>query len=297
METSMLQTKSRRKIVTFLGITFLISSIFYFLIISTGSLSAGGGIYVFLLMWTPGLAGIATQLMFEHSLKGMGWKPGKFIYLALAYLLPLGYCLVVYGITWLTGLGSVPAPELMENLIQSYPGFSATSSILAYSISMATFGVVVSLFSALGEEIGWRGLLIPEMAKLMPFSQVGFVSGLIWALYHMPLILFADYNIPGIPKWYAALMFFIMVVGISFVFAWLRLKSGSLWTATLLHASHNIFIQAIFTPLTRQNAITPYIIDEFGCGLALVAIILAIFFWRKQKDLPVSLASAIKETI
>jgi uncharacterized protein len=45
------------------------------------------------------------------------------------------------------------------------------------------------------------------------------------------------------------------------------------------------FVQAIFTPLTAQKSITPFIIDEFGCGLAIAAIVLALVFWRKRKDL------------
>jgi uncharacterized protein len=284
----MLKTKAGKKIIIFLAITFAISIIFYSLIISNGSLQAGGGIYVLFLMWTPGLAGIITQLVFEHSLKGLGWKPGKFKYLAMAYLIPLIYCLAVYVPTWATGLGSIPSVKFVDQINQSYPGLSSAMGILFYSFLMGTVGLVISLLSALGEEIGWRGLLVPELAKLMPFSMIGLVSGGIWALWHMPLILFADYNLPGVPKWYAALMFLILVIGISYIFAWLRLRSGSLWTAAILHASHNIFVQAVFTPLTRQNAITPYIIDEFGCGLALAAVILAFLFWRKQKDLPLT---------
>lgn len=282
----MIKSSPRNKIITFLGITLSISCIFYYLIISAGSLQASGGIYIFLLMWTPGAAGIATQLIYERSLKGMGWKLGKFKYLYLAYLIPLGYCLVVYGITWLTGLGIFPSTEFVNNFMQTYPGMSQTGSILVYSAAMATAGFIVSMFSALGEEIGWRGLLVPEMAKMMSFPKTAFFSGLIWAAWHMPIVFFADYNMPGLPTWYAGLMFLIMVVGISFVFAWLTLKSGSLWTAVVLHASHNIFVQAVFTPLTGQKPITPFIIDEFGCGLALAAVVLLAIFWRKQKDLP-----------
>jgi membrane protease YdiL (CAAX protease family) len=81
-------------------------------------------------------------------------------------------------------------------------------------------------------------------------------------------------------------MFTIMVLGISFAFAWLRLKSGSLWTAAILHASHNLFVQAIFTPLTLQKKFTPFIIDEFGVGLALAAVLVAWFFIRKNKLQP-----------
>ncbi len=282
----MKESNSKRKLTTFLTITLILSSNFYYQIISAGTLESSGGLYVLLLMWTPGLAGIVTQLFFERSLKGMGWKPGKIKYLGLAYVLPLLYCLVVYGLTWITGLGGVPATSFVESLSSGNPGTSTITAIFIYAIGMGTVGVLISLLSALGEEIGWRGLLVPELSKIMPFTMVSLISGLIWALWHMPLILFADYNIPGIPKWYAALMFLIMVVGISFVFAWLRLKSGSLWTAAILHASHNIFVQAIFTPLTEKIDITPYIIDEFGCGLAIIGIILAVYFWRKQKELP-----------
>lgn len=276
-----------KKITVFLGVTLLISSILEIGIISAGSLNANDGLYVFLLMWSPGLAAIITQLFFERSLKGLGWKPGKAKYLGLAYIIPVGYCLVVYGFTWLSGLGGIPGAQLVKAAVQSFPGTSSDVTIILYIVFMGTAGVAVSLVSALGEEIGWRGLLVPELAKMLPFPLVSLFSGLIWAVWHMPMILFSDYNLPGTPKWYAALMFLILVIGISFVFAWLRLKSGSLWTATVLHASHNIFVQTIFTPLTIQNDITPYVIDEFGCGLALVAVFLAFVFWRKSSGIGV----------
>lgn len=282
----MLKNKTEKKIAVFLGITLAVSCLFYYLIISSGTLKANGGLYVLLLMWTPGVAGIITQLIFEHTLKGMGWKPGKFKYLALAYIIPVLYCLVVYGLTWISGLGIFPSPQFVKDLAVSYPGLSGSTGLLAFTGIMATLGVITSLLSALGEEIGWRGLLVPEMAKIMPYTRVSLISGAIWALWHMPLIFFADYQLPGVPVWYGALMFLIMVIGISFVFAWLRLRSGSLWTAALLHASHNLFVQAVFTPMTGQNAVTPYIIDEFGCGLAIAIAVTAFLFWRKRNSLP-----------
>jgi membrane protease YdiL (CAAX protease family) len=77
----------------------------------------------------------------------------------------------------------------------------------------------------------------------------------------------------------------VLVVAISFVLAWIRLKSGSLWTAALLHASHNLYIQDIFTPLTRYTGKTAWFIDEFGAILPIVAIGFAIFFWRRRARL------------
>ena len=77
-----------------------------------------------------------------------------------------------------------------------------------------------------------------------------------------------------------------MVMASSFAFAWLRLRSGSLWPAAILHASHNLFIQAWLTPITGPHGrITPYAIDEFGFMLPLACIVVAVVFWRRRGEL------------
>src|SRR5258708_24733568 len=77
--------------------------------------------------------------------------------------------------------------------------------------------------------------------------------------------------------------FTVMVLAISVVFAWMRLRSGSLWTGALLHASHNLYVQAIFTPLTRNTGKTAWYIDEFGAVLPVVAEGGGIFFLSKGR--------------
>ena len=281
-------SNSYKKIYLFLALVLIFSSIVYYFIFLSGGLQAYGGNLVLLLMWVPGIAGIITQLIFEGTLRGMGWKLGKAKYLLIAYFLPVIYCLVVYGITWISGLGGVPDPEFISEITQTYGITSSnpTIVILIFSVVASVIGLFGSLLSATGEEIGWRGVFVPELARITTFPKVALISGAVWAVWHMPAIFFADYNMPGIPKLYAGVMFTIMVLGISFAFAWLRLKSGSLWTAAILHASHNLFVQAIFTPLTLQKKFTPFIIDEFGVGLALAAVLVAWFFIRKNKLQP-----------
>lgn len=83
--------------------------------------------------------------------------------------------------------------------------------------------------------------------------------------------------------WLGLVCFTAMMLSLCFLFAWLRLKSGSLWTAVLLHASHNLFIQGLFTPLTRHNNLTPYFLDEFGIMLALASAAVAYVVWRRRK--------------
>jgi uncharacterized protein len=276
--------RSIKKILTYLAILLVLSSIFYAVILSAGTLSAGGGIYVFGLMWMPGVSGIITQLIFEHSLRGMGWKPGKFKYLLLGYVIPLAYCLVVYGITWLTGLGNFSIANILPALANYTTKAPQNVMVIIYLANLAVFGVFLGLLSGTGEELGWRGVLLPELMKVTTFNKATLISGTIWTLWHLPLILFADYITPGIPRWYGVLMFTLMVTGMNFVFSWLRAQSGSFWPAAVLHASHNLFVQSLFTPLTSQTKVTPYIIDEFGIGLALIGILLALIFFEKKKS-------------
>ena len=144
--------------------------------------------------------------------------------------------------------------------------------------------MIGSCSTALGEEIGWRGFLVPELAKTTGFTQTALISGDVWAIWHYPVLIFGDYN-AGTPTWYGLTCFTVLVLGISFVFAWMRLKSGSLWTGVFLHASHNLFIQSIFTPLTKDTGKTPYVIDEFGFMLPVVVLFFAFYFWKKRAEL------------
>jgi len=64
-------------------------------------------------------------------------------------------------------------------------------------------------------------------------------------------------------KWYAFLCITVEVVAICFIYAWLRLKSGSIWPGVILHASHNLF-EGVFNQLTVDRGYTEYFTTEFG---------------------------------
>jgi membrane protease YdiL (CAAX protease family) len=156
--------------------------------------------------------------------------------------------------------------------------------VTVYFLIKAIKGVAENLIFSLGEEIGWRGLFVPELAKMTNFTKTALISGIVWAAWHMPGIFLLDLNSAGTSTVYSAAMFAVMVIGISFPFAWLTLKSGSLWPAVLLHTTHNIFIQGFFDRITGNGSITPYVTGEFGVGLALTGLVVAYVFWRMQRD-------------
>jgi len=275
-----------KKIGCFYALTMIFSSVFGAFIIRAGKMDAGNLLFVTGSMWSPGLAAFTTRKIFGENIRDLPWRWGGNRYAWLAYLIPIAYALPVYVIVWLTGLGAFNWETLSK--ISSDFGWQnlpSGSVLFLFVLFTATLGMVAKTSRALGEEIGWRGFLVPELSKVVGFPGIGLISGLMWAAYHYPALLFADYN-AGAPAWYSLTCFTIMVVGGSFVMAWLTLRSGSLWPAAILHGSHNLFIQSIFTPLTKDTGPTRFIIDEFGIGLAITSIIAAVIAWRKMAANP-----------
>jgi hypothetical protein len=70
---------------------------------------------------------------------------------------------------------------------------------------------------------------------------------------------------------------------------WLRLRSGSVWTAVTMHASHNLFIQGVFDRLTIPGESTEYITTELGAGLAGAYTLIAYWCWKQRASLPGSI--------
>jgi membrane protease YdiL (CAAX protease family) len=277
--------RSRAQVLLYLLLVFAFSSVFYFLILRAHSLGGGGGLYVAGIMWCPALAAMATLKLNGRPLSELGWKWPQARYAIMSWYIPLLYATIAYVIVWGSGLGGFPNHETMQQLV-SRMGLrtSPAVSTVVYVLLVGSFGLIQSLARALGEEIGWRGFLVPELFKTMGFTSTALISGVVWSCWHYPILIWGDYN-AGTPTWYGLTCFTVMVVAISFVFAWMRLKSGSLWTGAMLHASHNLYVQGIFTPLTRNTGKTAWYIDEFGAALPLVAVAFAVYFWRRGKEL------------
>jgi membrane protease YdiL (CAAX protease family) len=278
--------RSRVQVLTYLVIVLAFSSVFYFLILHSGSLGNGRGLYVLGLMWCPALAGMLTLRLNGRSISDLGWKWGETKYQVRSWYIPILYASIAYAIVWIFRFGAFGNPEYYDAMTKTFhQGGAPWVSILLGIVLTGTYGLIRSVSSALGEEIGWRGFLVPELSKTTSFTATSLISGVVWSLWHYPILIYGDYN-AGTPTWYGLTCFTVLVISISFVFAWMRLKSGSLWTGAILHGSHNLYIQGIFTPLTRNTGKTAWFIDEFGCVLPLVAIAFAIYFWSKRRELP-----------
>ena len=255
---------AKNKVIIYIALTFLFSIQLYFIIAQRGGLeSSSAALFVIPLMWAPGIAGLITTLIYQKNLRGMGWGFGKVKYYLIAFLMPILYASVTYGAVWLTGLGK------LEFSLVGARGLMTSLSL----------GVLTALLTALGEEIGWRGLLVPQLFQNNTFARTALISGVIWGIWHIPLIIGGGYS-SGAPTWFAVTAFMFVVTGMSFAFAWVRLASGSIWPAALMHAVHNSFIQSFLDKVTVNTGNTDYFSTEFGLALAVMGIIVALVFWR-----------------
>jgi membrane protease YdiL (CAAX protease family) len=180
----------------------------------------------------------------------MGWQWGQARYQVIGYLIPLGYSTFTYSIAWLTGIAALkPDPDCrcLFTVLRSR-SLVQTSRHRLYFLVVATIGVIQNCATTLGEEIRWRGFLVPELAKRFSFTATAVLSGVIWALWHVPIILFAGYNMGT--GWFGLAVVSANMIGLCFVLTWLRLKSGSIWPGVILHASSNHLIQQFFDSMT-----------------------------------------------
>ena len=235
-------------------------------------------------MWSPALAAFLTTWLFGGRIRDFAWGWGTGRYQWLAYAIPFLYAVPVYLVAWATGLAGFFNPTAATKLAADYglATLAPGAAFATYAVISLTVGFVPKTGRALGEEIGWRGFLVPELSKVTGFTGTALISGLMWSAWHFPAILLTDYH-AGTPAWFALSCFTAGVVGESFIFVWITRRSRSLWPAAILHGAHNTLIQLVLTPASRDTGRTAYIIDEFGLGLVITCVIAAVIVWRKVR--------------
>lgn len=269
-------------ILVFLVLLAAFSSVGYFLTIEL----ALRRYYIAALMWSPGLAALATCKLCGMRISVLGWKWGQARWQWYSYFIPIFYGLVAYGFIWLAGIGGVIDPRFLHD-IRDTLGLSGWSDLSVVLFAFAILGIVDMIWhtgTALGEEIGWRGFLTPQLMRHFSFPVTSLIVGLIWAAWHAPLVYLTKYNAGPYDLNLQMLNFTIMCIGMSFVMTYLRLKSGSVWTAAILHAAHNAFALILFDRMTIKYEETRLYSGEFGMVLPIVVVLLGAYFWYRARN-------------
>lgn len=222
-----------------------------------GAIAAGGEgstlatILVGLSMYLPGVFALGHLRRTGRGWGGIGWSLRPLTYLALSLTVPAVLTLVGLASFEAAEFGRQAAVTLDANglVVADLPLFDSIPVGKArFLVQFLLLGVLVSLPTAIltaGEEIGWRGFFQQELLKRNGLVRSVVFLGLVWALWHAPLIL-SGFNYPRTPVLGAFVFFPVAVVGVSGWLAWITLRSGSVWTAVFFHAGVNAVGSLVF---------------------------------------------------
>lgn len=272
--------EARRRLAFFLSVTVLASLAIQARIHQRGGPITDHNDLVIALMWTPGLVSVLARLVFREGFGDVSWRLGRErarSYLT-AWLFPVVVGALAYGLAWSTGLAVLEAPAT------SSLGLAGMAPLprLAITIVVALLpGVLLSAVTATGEEIGWRGYMLTRLIDArLPHPVLA--SGLIWGLWHTPLIVTGQYAAGPYPL-LSVPLFVVSVVAGGVVAASVRLRSGSVWAAALFHASWNSVIQGPFDGFTRGGGsarTTSIWIGESGILVVIASVLCAAWLVR-----------------
>ena len=267
---------ARKGLLVFFALVALGSGVFQGLLLRSGKPIGESPWLVYGLMWTPGIASVVARLVFREGFRDVsfrfggaaGWKA-----IGLAWVLPAAVGFLAYGASWATGLARFEIPVLAEAGLSGFAPPVRFAILFGLSMTLVS---LLSAFSAAGEEIGWRGSLLTRRVEAEVPRPV-LLSSLVWAVWHLPLVLSGQYA-TGPSRTLSAVVFVLTVAGIGVVIGWMRLSSGSVWPAVVLHAVWNAVIQGTFDASTKGTSVW---VGEAGILVAALALGIAWLFARK----------------
>jgi membrane protease YdiL (CAAX protease family) len=268
----------------FVLLIIALSALFAVLIIRAGHIGSGRSLYTRALMWSPGVAALLLLRRRGVSWREIGWTwTGRWEWVSYFAVLSAG--LLVYGFAWVAGLMDFPDSAAVNAIATDFGWRQLPKPVVVagYATFTMTLGMMPAVTSALGEEIGWRGFLVPRLASQFSFTATALITGGIWAVWHYPMFMVTDYYRSG-HLWYSLTCFTTLLLAASVICTWLRLKSGSIWPAVMLHAANNLFVQDVMRPLAGSGRWSQYAIDQFGGLLPLFAVVVAVTVWYRRAD-------------
>jgi membrane protease YdiL (CAAX protease family) len=246
-------------------------------------------VWITVLMWIPGLASILFRLLFREGFADVGWRIGKARFWAWAYIGPLGLASLSVLLALLLGRVTV-APHLSDQTMLeavffklSWPVRDAPVGglLIQRFLAVALISIGPGFFCAFGEELGWRGYLLPRLMQAGWPSPL-LLSGVVWGIWHLPLFVFTGY---AHGKLVLSLLMFTLLTALFGVFiGWLRLASGSVFVAAMAHTSFNAFVQSFFGVSFVGDGAW-FLIGDYGV-LTLISYgaLVAWLYWSRRVD-------------
>jgi membrane protease YdiL (CAAX protease family) len=258
------------------------------------------GVLLPIMMFTPAVAALVITFVLRVPAKGervrfLGlWplRPAKRVVwlLVLAWLAPP--VLVALSMLVAAALGFVQldlafsgfAAQLEALLPEGVP-LPPIGVLVAAQLAMIPVGALINAIPAFGEELGWRGWLLPALRPLGTWPAL-LLSGAIWGFWHSPVILlgynFGRTDITGVLFMIGGCVAWGVLLG------WLRLRSASVWPAVIAHGSLNAAggMIVIFAATQPDLALAGPLGVAAWIVIAVVVVVLALTGqFRQQPEL------------
>jgi len=237
-------------------------------------------------MFIPTICAIILQLAHkEKPFRNLNLSFKLNRWFLVAGIVPLIYTFMTIGINLLfptvsfstTYEGLLPylsAGEL-ELVKQQLPQIPSGIFILSQIVQGLFLGYTINTLSALGEEIGWRGYLLKTL-KNKKFLTVSLIIGIIWGLWHFPLILLG-HNYPQHPTLGVGMMVIFCIL-LTPMMIYIVKKSKSVLTAAIFHGVNNALGGIAILYIIGGNDITNGITGIAGfIAILLVNIIFYLY--------------------
>jgi membrane protease YdiL (CAAX protease family) len=274
------QLSSLMKAALFYGIAFG-------LILLLALLGQGlGGAILAIAMFTPLMAVLLMQFVVTHDgTTRADWRILGLHQLGLrtwgmAVLAPFLVLLCTYGIAWSTGIG-----RLDQTALSGVIALGGPVSVLRTGFNIL-LGLIMSMILALGEEIGWRGYLLPHLLPLGR-TRALLLSGLLQGIWHLPILLLTPFYHERGDRLIVAGLFLLSLTLAGVFYGYLRLTSKSVWPAALAHGAFNMFwttFMAITVAVTSADVLEYWAGESGVITLVEVGLLAAWLISRLQRQ-------------
>lgn len=249
-----------------------------------------------IMMFTP-LLGV---LLTKHHLKGLGWKfqfKGNVKVFLITWFAPLLLTVlgaILYFMIFpkqfdLSGQYYAASYNGKEALAQlQAKGISYPLLVLINTFACITYAPVINAMLAIGEEVGWRGFLYPQLKAKYGKNKGRLLGGIIWGIWHWPIIGLIGYeygtDYPGFPI-VGMLIFCIFTVTSGVLCDWVYEKSKSIWFPAICHGAINaVTLLPLMVCVVNTGAMTLLGPALIGIVSGIPLFILAMFLFFKSKQ-------------
>jgi membrane protease YdiL (CAAX protease family) len=259
---------ARRGLAVFFAVLIPLSVVGYYVNIATGN--------PLILMVTPALASVVARLVRREGWSDVSLRFGPvrrtLPVLAVVYCAALAYGTIPPLLGWSLRLIPFEVPRAADG----------TQNLLLLLLLNMTINPLLGCVMVMGEELGWRGYLLTRLITAGAPRPL-LAHALIWATWHLPLILAGVYDSAGTHHLGRVVPLFLITTGaLSYILAWARLRTGSIWPGAVGHSVANFAGQSFAIASVPGDPARLWV-GEAGLLSAAVLVICAAILWRRYR--------------